>query len=258
MAIKLLISGLAGAGKTELLRSLGKETFVVSRDAKNFSLPIPHMLVDVYYDMDTLLYGGTRVDEETEESITIPGIMDKLEAYSNRFGQYPETVVIDSVSQIFMDVIDKASQTPNVYGSQGAEVTKEMAKLTQFIHETLELNGINVLLVNHVIEEKEDGKLTGELIPFGSGKFLQKGGFFSTTNEAITIVLEGSHRVVYTRNPRKQARTMLTGLPEKLYLENTVNPDKSKKLKDGEYYFNLKDHLQTLKENQQNVEEWSI
>ena len=259
MAIKLLISGLAGAGKTELLRTLGKESFVVSRDAKQFSLPIPHMLVDVYYDMDTLLYGSTIKDEDGNDQ-HIPGITDKLEAYEAKFGQYPENVVIDSVSQIFMDVIDKASQTPNVYGSQGAEITKEIGKLTQFIHEFLELNGVNVILINHVIEEKADGKLTGELIPFGSGKFLQKGGFYSTTNEAATLVIEGSQRVVYLRDPRKQARTMLTfeQLPDKMYLENTVHPDKSKKLKEGEEYFSLKAHLQKLIDNQLVAEEWSI
>lgn len=254
MAIKLLVSGLAGAGKTELLRSLGKETFVVSRDAKQFALPIPHMLVDTYYDMDTLIHGT----EGTEEEEAIPGIMDKLEVYEEKFGKYPDNVVIDSVSQIFMDVIDKASQTPNVYGSQGAEITKEISKLTQFIHEFLELNGINVILINHVIEEKADGKLTGELIPFGSGKFLQKGGFFGTTNEGVSLVLEGSNRVVYTRDPRKQSRTMLTDLPDKMYLENTVHPDKSKKLKEGEEYFNLKSHLDKLMATQIEAEEWSM
>ena len=174
MAVKLLISGLAGSGKTELLRTLGKETFVVSRDAKNFSLPLPHMLVDTYYDMDTFLYGSKQQDEDGNETY-VPGVVDKLEAYAEKFGSYPETVVIDSVSQIFMDVIDVASQTPNVYGSQGAEVTKELAKLTQFIHEGLELHGMNVILINHVIEEKVEGKVTGCYIPFGSGKFLQKG-----------------------------------------------------------------------------------
>jgi len=257
MAIKLLINGLAGAGKTELLRTLGTETFVVSRDAKKFALPIPHMLVDTYYDMDTLLYGGKIKDDDGNDQ-TILGIADKLELYAEKFGQYPENVAIDSVSQIFMDVIDKASLTPNVYGSQGAEITKEIGKLTQFVHEFLELNGINVILINHVIEEKEDGKLTGELIPFGSGKFLQKGGFFSTTNESVTLVLEGSQRAVYLRDPRKQARTMLPDLPDKMYLENTVHPEKSKKLKDGEEYFTLKNHLQKLLDNQVVAEEWSI
>ena len=173
MAAKILVNGIAGAGKTELLRSLTEGAFVVSRDAKEFSLPIPHMLVDTYYNMKTLIYGGTiKVDGE---DVHIDGITDKMEKYNEKVGSYPTTVVIDSVSQIFMDVIDKASQTANVYGSQGAEVTKEMAILTQFIHESLELSGISVILLNHVIEEKADGKNTGAYIAFGQGKFLAKG-----------------------------------------------------------------------------------
>jgi len=136
MAIKLLISGEAGAGKTDLLRTLDKDTFVVSRDAKEFALPLPHMLVDTYYDMTTLIYGAT-----DSEGNHLDGIVDKMEKYNEKFGHYPKTVAIDSVSQIFMDVIDVASQTPNVYGSQGAEVTKEMAILTKFIHEDRYLDG---------------------------------------------------------------------------------------------------------------------
>lgn len=256
MAIKLVINGIAGAGKTDLLRSLGKETFVVSRDAKEFALPIPHMLVDTYYDMTTLIYGGTtKVDGE---DVYIDGIVNKMEKYNEKFGHYPETIAIDSVSQIFMDVIDKASQTPNVYGSQGAEVTKEMAVLTSFIHEDLELNDINVILLNHVIEEVNEGKATGTYVSFGQGKFLAKGGFYSTTNESVTVVPEGSHRVVYTRGTKKQARTAHPDVPEKLYVANSVYPDKSKKLKDDEYYFNLKDYMNMLLSNQTDVKEWSL
>jgi len=161
MAVKLLINGEAGVGKTSLLSSMDKTTFVVSRDAKKFGLKLPHVLIEEWTNMSGFI--GT--------------IVEKMEAYNDKFGDYPENVVIDSVSQIFMDVIDRAAQTPNVYGSQGAEVTKEMAILTKFIHEDLELNDINVILLNHVIEEKDEGKPTGSFISFGAGKFLAKGEY---------------------------------------------------------------------------------
>lgn len=256
MATKLLINGIAGAGKTELLRSLGKETFVVSRDAKEFSLSIPHMLVDTYYDMTTLLFGGeVTVDGEKTR---VEGVSEKIDKYHEVMGSYPEIVVIDSVSQIFMDVIDKASQTPNVYGSQGQEVTKEMAMLTKYIHEHLELNGVTVVLLNHVIMEKADGKETGDYISFGSGKFLDKGGFYSTTNESVTISPKGSNRIVYLRSTGKQARTMVPELPDEMYVENTVDPSKSKKLKEGETYFVLKEHIDMLLSKQNDVQEFRI
>ena len=257
MAAKILVNGIAGAGKTDLLRSLTKGSFVVSRDAKEFSLPIPHMLVDTYYNMSTLVYGGD-IKGEDGEMIHIDGITDKMEIFKEKTGSYPDTIAIDSVSQIFMDVIDKAAQTPNVYGSQGAEVTKEMAILTQFIHESLELSGINVVLLNHVIEEVNEGKSTGAYVQFGQGKFLAKGGFYSTTNESVTVVPDGAHRVVYTRGTKKQARTSIIELPDKLYIANTVNPDKSKTLKEGESYFNLQEHIDLINSMNHEAEEWKL
>lgn len=256
MSVKLLINGIAGVGKTSLLSTLDKDTFVVSRDAKEFALPLPHMLVDTFYNMSIFCYGGEV--NTPEGKVYVDGILDKLEIYNERFGSYPANVAIDSVSQIFMDVIDKASQTPNVYGSQGAEVTKEMSILTSFIHEQLELNGLNVILLNHVIEERADGKATGNYISFGSGKFLEKGGFFSTVNESVTITLSGDHRVVNLNGTKKLARTALKDLPEKMYVANTKAPEKSKKLSDGEEYFTLKTHLDRLLGEQNQVKEWSI
>ena len=174
MSIKILINGIAGAGKTSLLESMGEDTFVVSRDAKSFGFSLPHMLVDTYYNMSMFIYGGTIKDDDGED-LEVDGIMQKIEKYNEVYGKYPTNVVIDSVSQVTMDVIDVASQTANVYGSQGAEITKELALLTKFIHEDLELNGMNVILMNHVTEEKVEGKKSGVYLPFGQGKFLSKG-----------------------------------------------------------------------------------
>lgn len=256
MSLKLLINGVPGAGKTELLRTLGKETFVVSRDAKNFNLPLPHMLAEKWYNMDIFLYGGkVRIEDE---DVQVDGVYQKLMTYLEKFGQPPENVVFDSVSQIWMDIIEESVKRPNVYGSQSAEQTAELGKLTKFIHEELELNGVNVILINHVTEEKEDGKLTGNYVPFGQGKFLSKGGFYSTVNEAITLVPEGQHRAVYMRGNNKQSRTLLQDVPDKLWLENHVQPEKSRKLKDGEYYFQLRDHLDKLAANQTAVDDFRL
>lgn len=248
-SIKILVNGIAGAGKTSLLSTLGKETFVISRDGKDFSLPIPHMLVQNYVDMSTLIYGN--------ENLEIDGIVQKIGVYEEKFGTLPENVVIDSVSQITMDVIDVALQKPNVYGSQGAEIAKELAILTKFIHEELESSGMTIILMSHVTEEKDEGKPTGAYAQFGQGKFLDKGGFYATCNEAITLVPEGSYRAVYLRGRDKQARTMCKKLPAKMWLKDTVS-DKQKKLKEGEEFFSLKEHIDLLKSEQIQVGEWSI
>ena len=252
-AIKLLINSEAGVGKTELLRSMGDETFVISRDGKKFGLPLPHFLVEEWVNMTTFLYGGKNSRGEEVEGVT-----QKMQKYFEKFGKYPETVAIDSVSQIFMDVIDVAAQKVNVYGSQGAEVTKEMGLLTQFIHESLEVSDINVILLNHVIPEKDDGKRTGNYLPFGSGKFLEKKAFFSIVNESITLELSGAQRKVYLRGADKLARTTLRQLPENAWVEDSVNPSKSRKLKEGEYYYNLRGHMDALIKEQNNVGDFAL
>ena len=157
-----------------------------------------------------------------------------------------------------MDVIEKSTMKPNVYGSQGAEVTKEMALLTSFIHESLELSGINIILLNHVLPEKQDGNPTGAYEQFGSGKFLAKGGFFSTTNESITLIPEQGHRAVYLRDDEKLARTLHNSLPNKMWARNIVDDKKSKRLKDDEQYFDLKTHLDFLINSQKNVKKFAL
>ena len=246
MSIKLLVNSEAGVGKTSLLRTLGNETFVVSRDAKNFTLPIPHMMVEKWYDMTTFLYGG-KVKDANGTTVEVEGVAQKMHIYTDKMGKPPENVVFDAVSQIWMDVIEKASLKQNVFGSQGAEVTKELGLLVKFIHEFLELNGVTVILLNHIIKEKVDGEYTGRYLSFGSGKFLEKKGFFSTVNEAITLTANGQNRTVHIKDLDKLSRTTLPDVPEKYYLENIINPAKSRKLGEGEKYFSLKEHLDLLK-----------
>ncbi len=239
MSAKILINSESGVGKTSLLATLDPtKTLVISRDSKAFSLSIPHMLVEEFYNMNTLLFGGeVQVDGK---AVTVEGVTDKMEAFNESVGEYPETIVFDTVSQITMDVINKALQTPNVYGSQGAEINKELGVLVDFLHEYLELNGINIILLNHVIKDKSDEAT--EYIAFGQGQFKNKGGFFSIVDESVTLAQEGSYLVAYTKGSLKQARSKLD-VPAKMYIESTGDPIKSKKLKDGEIYYTLGNHL---------------
>jgi len=239
---KILVNGEAATGKTTLLRSLDPtKTLVISRDSKTFSLPIPHMLVEEYYNMGIFLFGGEVTKDG--EVIVVEGVTDKMEAFNDKVGSYPETIVFDTVSQLTMDVINKALQTPNVYGSQGAEINKELGTFVDFLHEYLELNDINIILLNHVIKDKSDEAT--EYVAFGQGKFKEKGGFFSIVDESITIAQEGSYLVAYTKGALKQARSKLD-IPAKMYIESLGDPIKSKKLKEDEVYYNLNEHLQML------------
>ena len=251
MTIKLLINAVSGGGKTSLLDSMGEDSLVISRDGKTFNYPLPHMLVDTYVDMYTLIYGNEKIEYE--------GIVQKICNYEAHFGKLPTNIVIDSVSQLTMDVLDVASQKPDSWGSQGKEATAELALLTRFIHEELELSGMNVILMSHVTEEKLEGKPTGNYIPYGQGKFVQKGGFYSIVNESVTLIpRSGGNREVILRDNDKLARTIHKELPDKMWVQNINNPEKSKKLKEGEVYFNLQDHINYLTSKQSDVKKWSL
>lgn len=84
MAAKLLVSGIAGSGKTTLLKTL-EDVLVISHDGKPFSLPIPHVYVKSFSGV--------------QELIQLVGT--KVLAYKEKFGEFPKTIVFDSVSKIF-------------------------------------------------------------------------------------------------------------------------------------------------------------
>jgi GTPase SAR1 family protein len=148
MAAKILINGPAGTGKTSLLRDLD-DAFVVSRDGKAFPFKIPHMTIKEFYDMSTVILGGT-IDIDGEE-VYVEGVEDKLEKYAEKFGEYPKTVVIDSVSKLMQDAIDYANLNFEGFDVHST-INKEIAVLTSFVQETLVANGVNVVLINSMLK----------------------------------------------------------------------------------------------------------
>lgn len=241
MAAKVLINGKSGVGKSSLIKHLEKP-FVISRDGKEFPFELPHMTIRNYTDMKTILYGGTtRIDGENVE---VEGVVDKLEKYVEIYGEAPGTVVIDSVSKLMQDAID-ASNLKFTGFDIHSNINKEIAHLTTFVQEYLVANGVDVVLVNHVMENDKNG-----YIPVGQGKFKDKGGYYSEVDESILVTED---LCVIHRGAENQARTLLEDMPDKTYLENIVNPSKSRKLRDGEMYFNLQEYIDRINERSNTI-----
>lgn len=244
MSAKLLINGKAGSGKSTLLKDL-EDAFVLSRDGKAFPFSIPHMLVPTFYSMEHLLHGGTvKVDDD---EIEVEGFFDKMEKFEEKNKRFPATIAIDSVSKIMQDIIDHANLNFTNFDIH-SHINKEVAKLTKFVQEDLVANGINVVLVNHVMDNDKKG-----LIPVGQGKFKDKGGFYSEVDHAILV----DNMKITHRGVSNQARTTINELPDYQYVADIVNPLKSKKLKEGESYYNLQKHLDLILATQGNNAEWS-
>jgi len=186
--------------------------------------------------MSTIIHGGATKDSEGNE-VLIEGVFDKIAKYEAKYGKLPATVAIDSVSKLMQDAIDYANLNFTGFDVHST-INKEIAVLTSFIQEELVANGVNVVLVNHVMENDKKG-----LIPVGQGKFRDRGGFFAEVDESILCTPD---RWIVTRGAEFQARTLMDDLPTKIPVADIVNPLKSRKLKDGEYYFNLQDHIDLI------------
>ena len=139
MSVKLLISGESNSGKTTLLNTLDpKTTLVISHDGKNFPFPIPHVNVATF---------GT-----TKELTDI--ITDKINAFHEKLGHYPGTIVIDSVSKVFDTLMDSMSTKFtgfNVYSNLNSQIHE----FTDFIQNSLIASDINVILISHALYDAD-------------------------------------------------------------------------------------------------------
>jgi len=243
MSAKILVNGKSGSGKTNLLKTL-TDAFVISRDGKQFPFSIPHMMVPTFYDMQILTQGGQVVIDGLE--VDVEGFFDKVEKYNDKMGFYPKTIVIDSVSKIMQDIIDYANIN-FVNFDIHSYINKETAVLTKFVQEDLVAEGMNVVIINHVMDNDKKG-----LIPIGQGKFKDKGGFYGEVDHSILV----ENLKVVHRGVENQARTTIATLPDRQHIENDVNPAKSKKLAEGEVYYNLQEHIDMILKTENDNAEW--
>ena len=216
---KVLITGLANSGKTSLLKPLEK-TLVFSRDGKPFSLELPHVNVPDYSKIDEFL----------------DLIQEKLDAYKDKVGEYPDTLVFDSVSRIFTDIETNCQNKYKGY-DVWSNVNMEVNKFVAATNELMEA-GFNIVLIAHAVFDVETKTFTETC----KGSFAKTGGFLSTVDYAVNIGIVGSKRIV-THKGMQLSRTLLDNLPEKEDVNN----------------FNLQTYLDKIKVKSEVVQEkWSI
>jgi len=224
-AAKILITGMSNAGKTTLLKTL-QNCLVISRDGKPFSLPLPHVNIPDYENMDDVL----------------AIITEKLEVYKKKTGEYPDTIVFDSASRIFTDVETYCLRKYSGY-DVWSNVNKEMTKLLDAIRQLQDSNNgwnkaFNIVIIAHIVWDAEAKRY----IETCKGSFAKIGGFLSTVDYAINIDLVGKKRIV-THHGNNLSRTLIEGMPEKEEADN----------------FNLQEYLDKVRIQISKVtEQWSI
>ena len=216
---KVTVTGAANTGKTSILKSLNNKSFVVSMDGKRFPFAIPHVHID------TMIH-----DEEASVATRFVGqVTDALIAYKEHYGQYPDTVVFDSISNILShlanEILVKVEDGFTQYNMIGTESEVIMA----YIEKTLIARGISVVLISHTLYNDKTGKY--ELIG-GVGNFKNKGGIVSVTDESIYIeVTPTLHKVHLRSRIFNTARTLVEELPDSSPMSE----------------YSLQDHLDKLK-----------
>lgn len=220
MAVKLLISAEANSGKTTLTKTL-KDTLVVSHDGKSFPFAIPHVMVDTFYT--------------TKELIDL--INSKIVAYEAKFGEYPKTVVFDSVSKIFETLLDACNKKYtgfNIYSN----LSKEVNEFTAYIQNTIIASNINVIIISHAIYDPD----TAKHVLVGKGDFAKRGSFLSEVDQAIFLETKSNKRVVHFRSTKFPARTLAEDDPDSIEVSE----------------FNLQTYIDKLAASQQLVEDYSL
>ena len=140
MAIKLLISAESNSGKTTLTKDL-KDALVVSHDGKKFPFSIPHVMVPTF--------------GSATELINI--INTKIEAYNDKFGSYPSTIVFDSISKIFDTILNNCSAKHSGF-KIFSELDAEITLLMSYIENTLIASDMNVIIISHAIYDADTSK----------------------------------------------------------------------------------------------------
>lgn len=254
---KLLINGEAGTGKTTLLKDLvAKDTLVLAIDGKDFPLNIPHATYKENVSMTELINGYTAEEDqlvdgkiETIEK-QVPGIIDVIDKYVEQIGQYPVNIVVDSVSKLANNIIEKGNLDFTNFDVH-SHIKKDLGMVNAFIAEYLEPRCENLILLNHVVVKD------GEYQQTGSGNFKDKGGFYAEVDEAITIIAHSDKkREVITNGKQFQARTLLD-VPLKIKIPY-IHPDPAKSEEVTDEHFNLQKYIDLLNENKSESEEWSL
>ena len=208
MAVKFLVSAFEKSGKSTITSQL-RNPLVINLDQKEYGFKVPHVNIKEYVGMDALL--------ET--------IAEKLQAYKEKFGKYPENLIFDTVTQMY-----SAMQKYNSDKYKGFDIhsknNQETMAFNQFIEQQLLPAGINVIIVAHTLYDEATSR---HIIP-ATGAFAKAGSWTSVVNDSIFVEVKSNKLVVHLKGLKYPARTTLTDLPDSIPVEE----------------YSLQDHLDQL------------
>lgn len=218
--VKFLLCAFEKSGKSTLTSAL-RNPLIFNLDQKEYGFKVPHVNIKEYEGMDKLL-----------EQFT-----GKLQAYHDKFGHYPETVVFDTVTQMY-----SAMQKYNSDKYKGFDVhtknNQETMAFNQYIEQQLIPAGINVVIVAHTLYDEATAR---HIIP-ATGAFAKAGSWTSVVNDAAFIEVKSSKLVVHLKGLKYPSRTTLADVPDSVNIED----------------YSLQDHLDQLSAKAVEFEEFLL
>lgn len=218
--IKLGIIALENSGKTTIISTL-TDALVVSTDNKAFTGKVPHFRYSTYEGLDHLL--GT--------------INEKIEAYGEKFGKLPRTLVIDSVTHLANNM-EKYWNDKAAGFAIWAGLGKDILAFNAYLEDTIIPEGINVVFTSHCQFDKD----TSKYLISAPGNFGKNGSWLSVTDNALFLEIKGTKRSVHHTNPKFPCRSNLGDIPESQDISE----------------YSLNEHIAALESNVSESEEWSI
>lgn len=219
-AIKLLVSAFEASGKSNITSQL-EDVLVFNFDHKEYSFKVPHANLKSYDGMADLIQQMTT----------------KIQAYHEKFGKYPKSIVFDTVTQMYSSM-----QKYNADKYKGFDIHsmngKETLDFNEFIESSIIPSGINAIIVAHTLYDESTAR---HIIP-ATGAFAKAGSWLSVVNDAVFIEKKPNKLVVHTSGLKYPARSTLPDLETGIDIEN----------------YNLQDHLNKLASVKLEADEFSL
>lgn len=217
--IKLGIIATENSGKTTLVSNLEK-ALVMSTDNKAFKGKVAHFRHN-YYD-------------GVEDFVEIASA--KMEAYKEKYGDYPKTFVVDSVTHLQSNMEKWANEKFtgfNIWSNLG----KDILAINDFF-EDIVAEGINIVITAHTQYDADTSKYKIQ----SPGQFGKNGSWLSVLDEAVFIEVKASKRILHYKTMKFPCRTLQQSLPESVDLDQ----------------FDINTHVELLESSVSEADEWSL
>jgi len=218
-ASKLLIVGQENTGKTTLTSKLDK-AFVVSIDGKAYPFRVPHYRPSEYEGLANF---------KAE-------LIEKLKEYKAKYGEKPRTIVFDTVTKLYENMYKYAQKNFKGFDVHNT-ISTETLSFNDMIEDLLIANGVNVVIVAHVIFDEKTSRFT---VP-ATGQFSKTGSWLSLVDNASFIYVQGNTRMI--------AHTEL-----KYPCRSTVDMEKVQKVDD----YDINTHIEKLEQSQSDNAEFAL